>query len=77
MELRLHHIVHPYNIFCENDGKENCAQLIEEEFYKMFEKKFPFHHFHEIHYEDEQYDATSIPFFSFLCINQTSDKTRN
>jgi hypothetical protein len=36
MELRLHHIVHLYNVFLENDGKENCAQLIEEEFNKMF-----------------------------------------
>ena len=37
MELRLHHIIyHVYNIFLENDGKENCAQLIEEEFNRMF-----------------------------------------
>src|SRR3990170_7768383 len=36
MELRLHHIIHLYNVFRENDGTENCAQLIEEEFYKMF-----------------------------------------
>src|SRR3989337_3288678 len=36
MELRSHHIVHLYNVFRENDGKENCAQLIEEEFNKMF-----------------------------------------
>ena len=36
MELRLHHIIHLYNVFRENDGKENCAQLIEEEFNKMF-----------------------------------------
>jgi hypothetical protein len=28
-----------YNVFHENDGKDNCAQLIEEEFYKMFGKK--------------------------------------
>ena len=36
MELRLHHIIdHIYNIFLENDGSENCAQLIEEEFNKM------------------------------------------
>ena len=36
MELRLHHIIyHLYNIFLENDGLENCAQLIEEEFNKM------------------------------------------
>ena len=36
MELRLHHIIHLYNVFPENDGKENCAQLIEEEFNRMF-----------------------------------------
>ena len=37
--MRWRHIIHRYNVFSENDGKENCAQLIEEEFYKMFEKK--------------------------------------
>ena len=31
-------MIHLFNIFRENDGKENCAQLIEEEFYKMFDK---------------------------------------
>ena len=36
MELRLHHIVHLYNVFREKDGKKNCAQLIEEEFNRMF-----------------------------------------
>ena len=37
MELRLHHIIdHLYNIFLGNDGSKNCAQLIEEEFNKMF-----------------------------------------
>src|SRR6266536_4908239 len=40
MELSLHHIVHLYNVFREYDGKENCAQLIEEEFYKMFDNKY-------------------------------------
>ena len=35
MELRLHNIVHLYNVFCENDGNGNCAQLLEE-CYKMF-----------------------------------------
>ena len=41
MELRLHHIIdHLYNIFLENDGSENCAQLLDEEFYKMFDKKY-------------------------------------
>ena len=36
MEFRLHHIIdHLYNIFLENDGSKNCAQLLEEEFCKM------------------------------------------
>ena len=39
MELSLPHTLHLFNIFRENDGKENCAQLIEEEFYKKFDKK--------------------------------------
>ena len=34
--MRLPHIIHLYNVFLENDGAENCAQLIEEEFNKMF-----------------------------------------
>ena len=36
MDLRWALVVHLYNVFLENDGKENCAQLIEEEFNKMF-----------------------------------------
>lgn len=36
MELSLSHTLHLFNIFRENDGKENCAQVLEEEFYKMF-----------------------------------------
>jgi len=36
IELRLPHIIHIYNVFLENDGKENCAQLIEEELNKIF-----------------------------------------
>ena len=36
MELRWSHIIHLYNVFHENDGKENCGQLLEEECYKMF-----------------------------------------
>ena len=35
MELKLPHIFHLYHVFLENDGLENCAQLIEEEFNKM------------------------------------------
>ena len=41
MELRLHHIIdHLYNIFLENDGSGNCAQLLEEEVNKMFGTKY-------------------------------------
>src|SRR3990170_8182004 len=40
MELRLPHIIHLYHVFLENDGKENCAKLIEEEFNKMFGIKY-------------------------------------
>ena len=32
----MHHIIHIYNVFRENDGKENCAQLIEKVFNKVF-----------------------------------------
>ena len=41
MEFRLHHIIdHLYNIFLENDGSENCTQLLEEEVNKMFGTKY-------------------------------------
>ena len=41
MELRLHHIIdQPYNVFLENDGSENCAQLLEEEVNKMLGAKY-------------------------------------
>ena len=41
MGFRLHHIIdHLYNIFLENDGSENCAQLLEEEVNKMFGTKY-------------------------------------
>ena len=36
MELRWPHIVHLYHVFLKNDGSKNCAQLIEDEFNKMF-----------------------------------------
>ena len=36
MDLNLPHTLHLFNIFCENDGKENCAQLLEEECIKNF-----------------------------------------
>ena len=31
MELRLPHMLHLFNVFRENDGKEICAQVLEEE----------------------------------------------
>ncbi len=34
--MRWPHIIRLYNVFRENDGKENYAQLIEEEFNRMF-----------------------------------------
>ena len=36
MELSLSQTLHLFNIFREYDGKENCAQVIEEEIYRMF-----------------------------------------
>src|SRR5215216_1828384 len=39
MELRLPHIIHLFNVFRENYGKENCAQVLEEEVNKMFGTK--------------------------------------
>ena len=39
MELSLSYTLHLFNIFHENDGKENCAQVLEEEIYKMFGTK--------------------------------------
>ena len=36
MEFSLSHTLHLFNIFRENDGKENCAQLLEEDCIKMF-----------------------------------------
>ena len=39
MELSLPHTLHLFNIFREYDEKENCAQVLEEEIYKMFGTK--------------------------------------
>jgi hypothetical protein len=39
MELRLPHMLHLFNVFRENDGKENCAQVLEEEVNKIFGTK--------------------------------------
>ena len=39
MELSLSHTLHLFNIFREYDGKDNCAQVLEEEIYRMFDTK--------------------------------------
>ena len=36
MELSLSHTLHLFNVFRENDGKQNCAQVLEEECIRMF-----------------------------------------
>ena len=40
MELRMPHMLHLFNVFRENVGKENCAQVIEEECNKFFGTKY-------------------------------------
>ena len=39
MELSLTHTFHLFSIFCEFDENENCAQVLEEEIYRMFDTK--------------------------------------
>ena len=39
MELSLTHTLHLFNTFREYDGKDNCAQVLEEEIYRMFDTK--------------------------------------
>ena len=36
MELRVPHMLHLFNVFCENDGKKNYAQVLEEVCIRMF-----------------------------------------
>ena len=40
MELRVPHMLHLFNVFRENDGKENCAQVLEEELHRILGKKY-------------------------------------
>ena len=40
MELRVPHMLHLFNVFRENDGKENCAQVLEEELHRMLGIKY-------------------------------------
>ena len=62
MELRWSHIVHLYNVFLENDGSENCAQLLEEEVNKMFGTK----------YWNDEFDCNVIS-MNFLNIHDAND----
>ena len=40
MELSLSHTLHLFNIFREYDGKENCAQVLEEELHRILGIKY-------------------------------------
>ena len=40
MKLRVPHMLHLFNIFRENDWKENCAQVLEEELHRMIGIKY-------------------------------------
>ena len=33
-------MLHLFNVFHENDGKKNCAQVLEEELHRMFGMKY-------------------------------------
>ena len=40
MELRVPHMLHLFNVFCENKDSDNCAQVLEEECIRMFGTKY-------------------------------------
>ena len=40
MELRVPHMLHLFKVFRENDGKENCAQVLEEKLHRMLGIKY-------------------------------------
>ena len=40
MELSLSHTLHLFNIFRKYDGKENCAEMLEQELYRMLGTKY-------------------------------------
>ena len=58
MELRLPHMLHLFNVFRENDGKENCAQVLEEELHRML----------GIKYVNDEHDCNVVS-----CSDQTSN----
>ena len=66
MEFRLHHIIyHLQNIFLENDGSENCAQVLEEERIKMF----------GIKYLNDEHDCSIVNMNSLNIQNANDDCT--
>ena len=38
--MRDDHMLHLFHVFRENDGKENCAQVLEEELHRMLGIKY-------------------------------------
>ena len=40
MELRVPHMLHLFNVFRGNDGKENSAKVLEEELHRMLGIKY-------------------------------------
>ena len=55
MELRLPHMLYLFNVFRENDGKENCAQVLEEELHRMI----------GIKYVNDEHDCNVVSMNSF------------
>ena len=37
MDVKFSHILRLYIVFCENKDSDNCALMLEKEFYKMFD----------------------------------------
>ena len=62
MELRVPHMLHLFNGFRENDGKENCAQVLEEELHRML----------AIKYVNDEHDCNVVSMNS-LNIHSTND----
>ena len=62
MELSLSHTLHLFNIFREYDGKENCAQVREEELHRML----------GIKYVNDEYDCNVVSMNS-LNIHHAND----
>ena len=55
-------MLHLFNVFHENDGKENCAQVLEEECIRMFGTK----------YLNDEHDCNVVS-MNFLNIHDAND----